>query len=435
MNSQDSLGIDLPERIVAERIVAERIVGKTGMSSEFSKPFRILSLDGGGIRGVVSARILQEVERQVWQLNQQTLDEYFDLIAGTSTGSILAAGVTLKKTSQEMIDLYTTWGLKIFPYQDFLSWERLGLILTQGFGAPKFSNEGLQEALQTCLTRDGREILIKEIGEETTIPHAKKPTLLIPAYDMLYRNTTFFSNSHPKTYADPPQNAPSTFGERWYDDTPLWKICVSSASAPTFFPAFELQDEKFKDDWRFPHVDGGMAANNPSLCAISYAINQGLSRFEDIAVLSIGTGDTTEPFSAEEIAEGGLLGWLGRIVSVFMAGQADVNSRVCEQLMGGWERKRYLRLQFELNQKFDNTKNVNPNAPYKQLDKAEQKNEFIQKKLSEAMDDASPDNINLLIAATAAFLEQGRCYKTRNSPGIPVREAIRTFILESSRSQ
>jgi patatin-like phospholipase/acyl hydrolase len=178
-----------------------------------------------------------------------------------------------------------------------------------------------------------------------------------------------------------------------------------------------------------------MAANNPSLCAISYAINQGLSRFEDIAVLSIGTGDTTEPFSAEEIAEGGLLGWLGRIVSVFMAGQADVNSRVCEQLMGGWERKRYLRLQFELNQKFDNTKNVNPNAPYKQLDKAEQKNEFIQKKLSEAMDDASPDNINLLIAATAAFLEQGRCYKTRNSPGIPVREAIRTFILESSRSQ
>ncbi len=399
------------------------------MTCEFSKPFRILSLDGGGIRGVISARILQEVERQVWELKQQRLDEYFDLIAGTSTGSILAAGIALKKPTSDLLDLYQQWGMKIFPYQGFFSPKRLWWRLNQGRGAAKFSNEGLQEALKTCLRVDGQDVPIKAIGTETPVPHARKPTVLIAAYDMLYRNTTFFTNSHPASYANPPADAPPTFGQRWFDDTPIWKICVSSASAPTFFPAFELKDELQNDSWRFPHVDGGVAANNPALCAISHVMNQKLSKFEDIAVLSVGTGETTEPFSFKEISDWGVLGWLERIVPVFMAGQSDVTSRVCEQLMGGLERQRYLRLQFELNEKFEKTKSYDPLSPYQLLKKDQRVNEFTGKRVSEAMDDARPEAIAQLIETAAAFLDKGCCYRSRNSPGIPVKEAIKNFIL------
>ncbi|MFP4122182.1 patatin-like phospholipase family protein [Coleofasciculus sp.] len=75
--------------------------------------YRILSLDGGGIRGIISAVILAEVER----ILNQPLNQYFDLIAGTSTGSILASAIATGRKSQEIIRLYQEKGARIFPYQ------------------------------------------------------------------------------------------------------------------------------------------------------------------------------------------------------------------------------------------------------------------------------------------------------------------------------
>ncbi len=77
--------------------------------------FRILSLDGGGIRGIIAARILQVVEQQLGG----PLNQHFDLIAGTSTGSFLAAGVALGFNSQQLINLYQDCGKTIFPYWDW----------------------------------------------------------------------------------------------------------------------------------------------------------------------------------------------------------------------------------------------------------------------------------------------------------------------------
>ena len=75
--------------------------------------FRILCLDGGGIRGVMPALILQEIEQQLGS----PLKNHFDLIAGTSTGSILAVGIALGKSPEELLNLYLEKGLQIFPYQ------------------------------------------------------------------------------------------------------------------------------------------------------------------------------------------------------------------------------------------------------------------------------------------------------------------------------
>ncbi len=80
--------------------------------------FKIPSLDGGGIRGVISARILQEVEKQIQQHKGLALHEYFDMIAGTSTGSILTAGIATKKNADQLLDLYQRNAQTIFPYKE-----------------------------------------------------------------------------------------------------------------------------------------------------------------------------------------------------------------------------------------------------------------------------------------------------------------------------
>ena len=78
--------------------------------------FKILALDGGGIRGVVAARLLQEVEQEIRNQGKGNfLHEYFDLIAGTSTGSMLAGAIALGKESHELIKLYKDRGKDIFP--------------------------------------------------------------------------------------------------------------------------------------------------------------------------------------------------------------------------------------------------------------------------------------------------------------------------------
>jgi uncharacterized protein len=214
---------------------------------EMAMPFRILSLDGGGIRGLVSAYMLLEIEKKLKENNKPPIREYFDMIAGTSTGSILAAGIALGYSIEELINIYTDRGLEIFPYQNLFDWGRMKMLFKYGISAPKFSNEGLINVLKNeprFQKPDGSYITIKELGQDE-----KAPIVLILAFDTMYRNTTFFTNYH----------IPAE-GNRWYNKIPLWEICVSSASAPTFFPAYELKhheeskDEGIEEDWSFPHV-------------------------------------------------------------------------------------------------------------------------------------------------------------------------------------
>jgi len=394
--------------------------------------FKILSLDGGGIRGVLSARILQEVERQLNPDPQnqpyKPLHEYFDLITGTSTGSILTAGIATGKKTQEIIQLYQEHGKSIFTprkklqnisnFTKFLPKGLQGLI--GSFYKAKYPHEGMEIALINALG----EVKIKEV---------EKPIILILAYDTLYRNTTFFTNCHPDQ------------GDRWYDDLPLWKICVSSSSAPTFFPPYELEPvdkEKFGKDWKFPHIDGGVGANNPSLAALSHVIKLAQAekvpseikqkyklenlQLGDIAILSIGTGQTGEPIEYETVREWRQLNWAKNIPNMFMEPTSEITSTVCRQLMGGFESKRYLRLQFDLNERFESK----PYETYKDVRKLrhpeKRVNKFTLNKINEEMD--NPDNIDDLIAVAEGFIKEGLSYQTRNDEGIKVKQAIANFL-------
>lgn len=359
--------------------------------------FKILSLDGGGIRGVIAARILIEIEKQIKEQKGQSLHEYFDLVAGTSTGSIIAALVAIGKESANILKLYQKEGINIFPYQSRLSPQRLPLILKYGISAPKFSNEGLIKVLKKYFLRqDGTAIRLEEISEIN---------LLIVAYNMFLESPTIFVNYHPEI---PKQTI-------WYDNLPLWEICASSSSAPTYFPAYELKN----GDLSLPHIDGGIAANNPILVAITHAIKLG-HKLEDISIISIGTGENSQPYSYKQIVGWGLAEWAIKLINILMNSQSSTHNFAAEQIMCKKNPEGYLRLQFELNNIFQQG-----------TDRQQVINSYINEKVSEAIDDAREAQINQLIRVTEAFIEQGKVayVDLEDQVNYPlVKEAIARFI-------
>lgn len=331
--------------------------------------FRILSLDGGGIRGLISATILEYIEAEINAQQQAIapgsphipLHEYFDLIAGTSTGSILAAGIAAKKmTPRELVELYAENGDRIFPYWGrlgYLSPQRFNLLFRYGPSSPKFSNQGLIKVLQEYLS----DVLLEEtyIEGETT-------RLLIPAYDANAREPIIFKNWRKK-----------------YPQLRLWEACLASASAPTFFPAYLFEN----GERRIAAIDGGIAANNPSSCAVSEAIRLGYSPTE-ISLLSIGTGDQNQPLG--NVESWGILQWAGHLVDVFMDGPLDIYEYISRQIIRVSEEKdnHFLRLQPSLN---DGFKVLNK----KQLEGLR------------AIDNASEENIKNLNEFAKAYINYG----------------------------
>ena len=369
------------------------------MSSENkeTKKFRILALDGGGIRGVVTARILEEVQKLI---GKQPLNEYFDLIAGTSTGAIVAAGLAIGKTPEELKTIYQQRGREIFN----ASWLRKKVALSYG---AKYSNQGLIKVLREELVHNelGKEITLRQLSE---ISGEERAELLILAYDTFYRNTTFFTSK--------------AESNRWFNDMKLWEICTSSASAPTFFPPYEFKwvdpNHPENGEWKFPHVDGGVGANCPAMAALSHVIGQKKAPLENISILSIGTGRTTKPLEYKNMKNLGTLGWGKKIPDVFMGSQIQITTDTCEEIMKAVNSDSYLRLQFDINERFQERNDLYQSR--KLLPKKAQKNKFIKEQINEEMDDASPENIQNLLNAAKSFVESER-------------ETINKFIKESAK--
>jgi patatin-like phospholipase/acyl hydrolase len=375
--------------------------------------FKILTLDGGGIRGVLSATILKQVETTLKEKTGKKLHEYFDLIAGTSTGSILAAGIACQMDAQQMIEIYLEEGKNIFLDSVRQQRKRPIGFIEQAMGShllyPHAKGEqGLATILQKKLIHPG-------LGSPK-ICEITKPYILIPAYDVYSRNTTWFANN------------PADAGA-WYDNIDLWKICTASASAPTYFPPYELP---YNAEQSLPHIDGGVSANNPSLLGIAHALfmekTKGLN-LKDIAVLSIGTGNTTRPYSYQEVCGWGQLGWAMHLPDMFMNPSAKNSGDICSQIMESVG-SNYLRLNFALNERLKGDPQENSlrpllEQPYNKYI-AEAKN--IKKEVSEEID--NPENCQELMEAAECYLKCGKVYYN-SSNDVPVIEAIQQFICDS----
>lgn len=240
---------------------------------------KVLAIDGGGIRGIIPAVILTEIQKRL----DLDLFKIFDLIAGTSTGGIIALGIGTKcknngpYSPSELVDLYVQNGPEIFK-KNFLTPERQVVL-------PKYSPDALEAALA-------------QFFQNAEFQSALTP-LLISSYD-LQGQLPFFFKSH-KIAGDPAYN--------WK----LTAIARATSAAPTFFPPLHLT----RGDKDYALVDGGVFVNNPSMAAYAEArsLYPDATRF---IVVSVGTGDRQDQITYASAKDWGLLGWAKQIVPVFM---------------------------------------------------------------------------------------------------------------------
>lgn len=287
-------------------------------------PIFVLSIDGGGSRGVIPANMLNFIERE----EQISIRNEFDFFAGVSTGAMVAAYLACNVGNMEQLvtEGYSSESMtRIF---DKSIWDKmLGRMQNQ----PKY--DGINK----------RAFIDKQL-EGALINDVVDKHLLILAYDFMNRELVTFKNNrgHDSVY-----------------NPSIAEVCDAASAAPTLYPPVATTAPKRR--WL---IDGALATNDPSQCAISEALAMG-HRLEDIWMLSLGTGRPTHDLSQEqrdkigkESRGWGIIDWLSNgLLDHMMSASSSVSAHQCEQLLGD----RYLRINGELPRslmQIDNTTEV-----------------------------------------------------------------------------
>lgn len=257
--------------------------------------YRVLSLDGGGIRGVLTAKLLERLEEAHPGFLAQ-----IDLIAGTSTGGLLALGLAAGLTPAEASELYKEKGEFVFADSTWDDVRDLGLAIGAQYG-----NENLKQALT------------EQLGDQTLGQLSKK--VLVSTFDLDNEATEpgqirtwkakFFHN-----YPGPNSDE----GESVVD------VAIRTSAAPVYFPVYQ------------GYIDGGVVANNPSMCALAQALHgsTGGQRLQDVALLSLGTGRTPVYLEAGD-ADWGWVQWAKdlRLIGIMLDGSIGLANYQCRQVL------------------------------------------------------------------------------------------------------
>ena len=259
------------------------------------REFRILSIDGGGIRGIFPATFLAGLERHY--LGGASVAQYFDLIAGTSTGGIIALGLAAGLTSAELADLYIQRGCEIFPPA------RKGL-----FGTARRWMEDLSQFVRHRYDRKALMAMLNEILGEQKFGQAQN-RLCVPSFDGRYGEVYIFKTPHHPDFRKDGKEL-------------MTKIAAATAAAPTFFQPLE--------DGGYTFVDGGVWANNPIMIALVDVLTCFDVARENVRILSLGCGDDPYVVGHLKVRMGGLLPWWNimfaamRLQSLNALGQAGL---------------------------------------------------------------------------------------------------------------
>lgn len=263
------------------------------MTTNQNRPFRILALDGGGIKGVFAAAFLAEVER----MTGKRVADHFDLITGTSTGGIIAIGLGLGLTASEILSFYLKYGPAIFPSVGVhvRSWLWLRWLL-----CGKHDPAPLRAALLEVFGE-------RKLGDSKT-------RLVIPAFNVLDGRIALFKTAH---------------CDRFKQDylRPCVDVALATSAAPTYLPAHNIGDGRI-------YLDGGVWANSPIMVGVVEAIGNVGQRPDQIDVLNIGTTD--EPFHVPDKlrSRGGAWGWRKKLAPLFVQAQADCAAKQAAILLG-----------------------------------------------------------------------------------------------------
>jgi len=236
--------------------------------------FRILSIDGGGIRGVFPAAVLAGLERRY--TGGHSIAAYFDLVAGTSTGGILALGLGAGYTARELLDLYVTRGCEIFPPLADAPFGRIRAWLRDKKHYARYLYD--RSALERLLTD---KLGDRRFGDSSL-------RLCVPAFDGRHSEVFVFKTPHHPDYKMDRFERMVTVG-------------LATAAAPTYFRPLEHGG--------YTLIDGGVWANNPIMLAVIEALICFDVGCAQIDVLSLGCGDDKYVVSQPEITKGGLWHW------------------------------------------------------------------------------------------------------------------------------
>lgn len=256
----------------------------------------ILSIDGGGIRGIIPAMVLAEIERKTGK----PIASIFDFMAGTSTGGILALGLSKKNkagnpqyTATDLVKLYQEHGATIFKaslLRKIWSWIR----------GPKYSHKNFDNILRNYF-------------DEDTLGNTLSKTL-ITAYDVLNNKTLFFKNWQK---------------EKQWDAIKLTDILRATTAAPTYFSPLSLKIDGIDRVL----VDGGVFASDPAMCA--YANCKALFPDDQLVLLSLGTAKMNTKISGVNAKNDGKICWIQPLLRLSLfAATGDAIQYQLKELMG-----------------------------------------------------------------------------------------------------
>lgn len=272
---------------------------------------KILSIDGGGIRGLLPAAILAHIEKRIRQeANNSNLKiaDCFDLLAGTSAGGILVALYLTpenkleksrpKYSAQQVLDFYAELGPLLFK---------------KSFGYFLKSAAGL---IRSRYSEDALYDFSKKFIGDSYISEVMKDCL-ITAYDMSSRKALLFSR----------------FATEKYGDMANYKLCdiaCSTSAAPSYFIPAQI----FAKDGRARHlVDGGVYASNPAMCALVEAIKiWPQEQISNFYMLSIGTGKVVRPYHYSDTKNFGYFHWLNPILDILMSSVSETVDYQMQQI-------------------------------------------------------------------------------------------------------
>jgi patatin-like phospholipase/acyl hydrolase len=277
---------------------------------------KILSIDGGGIRGIIPALVLAEIERQTGK----PACDLFDLIAGTSAGGIIALGVTApahggkpRHSAAELVNLFVEEGPKIFSRSLLRRIQTL-----DGLREEKYSASGLEAVLDKYLSGAALAEALADV--------------LITTYDVQGHEPFFFKSRQAR--------------EQPELDYPMPVVARSTSAAPTYFePEHAIPPVVVpKEPADYAFIDGGTFANNPALCAYAEVMRDYPGA--DALVISLGTGRLTETIPFAKARDWGLIEWARPLLGVIMDGSSRAIDYQLDQLLGT---KRHFRFQTVLH--------------------------------------------------------------------------------------
>lgn len=308
-----------------------------------ARRIRILSIDGGGVRGFIPATLLHLIEKRMRELtgdDQARLAEHFDLVAGTSTGGLIVglllvpdqAGDRPRYSSADVLQHHFENAQKIF-HLPMRHWVKTAA----GLSDEKYPASGLESYL-------------KNVFGDYWLSDLVRPCL-ISAYDIERRQATFFTQHVAR--------------ERPEKDFRLFDVGRATTAAPVFF---EVANVRSRVGRNYALIDGGVFANNPARCAMTEAEKYFQAEPADISILSIGTGRVRQGYEYERAKDWGSVQWLRPLIDIMISANSEEVDYACRLALNR-KSDGYLRIDADLGRlgpsgsdRFDNVSPANIDA-------------------------------------------------------------------------